>query len=315
VLAPLLLVGGAAVVAGVLLLVRRIAPAPDAGRTAAAVGTTAAPAPGVAAAAPAPAVGSPSADLAGAPLPTDSAAAALADSIPGDPAELVMSGAAARGRLTLVEGDSVRLRARVTDDRGLRVPGAVVRWSSTDSARVLVRGSGWVVARAVGSAQVDAASGPLARAVRVTVTPRPPAVSETADAPSTASTASASPAAPSEADARAAADELVGLLRSRSADELTRRLAAEAADGSPAADFVSWVRTVRGLAAGPPAVGTPSAAGRGRARVAVRVPLSWRGGGLLKGTVRRDATFWLSLVPEGGGWTGGDLVLQARFPP
>jgi hypothetical protein len=248
-------------------------------------------------------------------LPTDSAAAALADSIPGAPAELVVSGAAARGRLTLVEGDSVRLRARVTDDRGLRVPDAVVRWSSTDPTRVLVRGGGWAVAQAAGSAQLDATSGTLARAVRVTVTPRPAAVAPMAAAAAAGAAASGAAAAPTEADARAAADELVGLLRGRNADELTRRLAAEAADGSPVAEFVGWLRAARGLAAGAPAVGTPSTAGRGRARVAVRVPLSWRGGGLFKGTVRRDATFWLSLVADGGAWRGDDLVLQSRFPP
>jgi hypothetical protein len=119
---------------------------------------------------------------------------------------------------------------------------------------------------------------------------------------------------PGEAQVRAAIDELVAALRARDMSTLERRLAPRAADGSDAREFLEWVRKARGFRPGLPAAGAVAQDGA-TARVAVRVPLQWRGSGLLGGGSSRDVTFYVALRHGDGGWRGGEVTLAERVKP
>ncbi len=251
----------------------------------------------------------------GAPQPGDSAGLAgrtPADSAPtlppGPPAALIVTGAPARGTLTVAAGDSVRLRARVNDARGTRLVNAVVQWASSDPSRVAFR-NGYAVAVAPGGAvDVTATSGALSHAVHVAVGPR-------------AAVAVSAPAAgrpvtrPTPTELRTEVGRFVSALAAGNVDDVARRLAPRAVDGSPSREFVQWLGATRGLSADPPALGDASDEGA-RARVAFRVPLRWQsGGGPLGDRGRKDITFWMTLTHDDQGWHGGEVLLGGRVAP
>jgi serine/threonine-protein kinase len=214
---------------------------------------------------------------------------------------LLVVGAPPGGRAALLVGDSLRLRARVNDARGARMVEAVVQWASSDPARVAFRG-GWAVALAPGGpVEVTATSGALRRTVQVEAAPRPAAVAA----------APAGPAAgPSEAEVQQAVQGFVAALRARDADALGRRLD----DGAAGREFLAWMRTAKRFGVDAPAAGAVSTAG-GVPRVAVRVPIRYDRGGLIRGVARRDATFYLTLARDGGEWHAGRATLAERFTP
>lgn len=78
--------------------------------------------------------------------------------------------------LTFVEiDDSVQLTAVVENAHGDTISGVTVTWASTDEAVAVVQPSGWVVAKADGSAKIVAATGSLADTAEVEVA-RVPAI-------------------------------------------------------------------------------------------------------------------------------------------
>jgi hypothetical protein len=119
---------------------------------------------------------------------------------------------------------------------------------------------------------------------------------------------------PSEAQVRAVVDEFVAALRRRDVDALEQRLAATAGDGSAAREL----RGVGAQGARPPrrGAGRRRRAARGAtARVAVRVPLQWKSGGMLGSGRSKDVVFYVGLRHGDGAWQPGEVVLAARFAP
>jgi hypothetical protein len=228
------------------------------------------------------------------------------------PVGLVLPGLRPGATVTLRVDDSLALRARVTGAGGALLAAAPVRWTSSDPARVAVRG-GWAVAQAAGGrpGTLTATTGTLRRTVRVAVAARPAAPAPVAAAPPPTA-APRAPRRPSADDVRGAVDDLVTLLRARDVDRLAVRLAPVAGDGSRSSAFLGWLSDAGSLRVGAPAVGAPS--DEAEPRVAVRVPIAWRGGGLLRSGQQREATFWVSLVREGDGWRAGTVRLAGRFP-
>jgi hypothetical protein len=115
---------------------------------------------------------------------------------------------------------------------------------------------------------------------------------------------------------RQAVRQLVATVRARDTRALAARLAPRAGDGTPARDFLVWLRRADRLAfRAAPTRGGVVVRGR-QARVAVRVPFQWRAAvGPVRWTVRRDAVFWLTLAPDGARWRGRGVTLAGRFPP
>ena len=240
----------------------------------------------------------PTTDPAGAELPPPPANAGP----PGPPSALLVVGAPVTGSVSA--GDSVRLRARVNDARGTRLVNATVQWASSDPAHVAFR-NGWAVGIAPGGpVSVTATSGPLTRAVKLTVTPR-------AGVPAPRVVI----ARPTPAELRTEVQRFVASLEAHDVAEVSRRLTARALDGSSAREFVTWLEGTPGLTADTPALGEASDEGT-RARVAFRVPMRWRAaGGAAAERVRRDVTFWMTLSHDDQGWHGGEVLLGNRVAP
>jgi hypothetical protein len=106
----------------------------------------------------------------------------------------------------------------------------------------------------------------------------------------------------------------VAALGARDVEEVARRLAPRALDGSTRAEFVQWLGSASNLNAGAPAVGEATDEGA-RARVAFRVPLRWGGIGPFGERTRRDVTFWMTLTHDGQGWHGGEVLMDKRVAP
>ncbi len=68
---------------------------------------------------------------------------------------------------TLALGETLELRAQVTDDRGEPMPNAKVRWSAGSHAVAIEEGV--ITAQATGSAQVFATAGEKSASLRITV--------------------------------------------------------------------------------------------------------------------------------------------------
>jgi hypothetical protein len=218
------------------------------------------------------------------------------------PAQLIITGVPADAPLTLAQGDSVRLVSTVVNARRQRLPRATVTYTSSDPSRAVRRGSQYLVALAPGGpVTVTAASGRLRSAVQVVVTPRRAA-------------ADAALAAPTEADARAAFDELAAVLRGRNADAIVRRLGETAADGSPTRAFAEWVRGARGFAVEQAAYGRPGGDG-GTRSVAVSARLRYTRGGLIKTAGFANAEFHLGLRHTAAGWRPYSFRLARAVAP
>ncbi len=222
------------------------------------------------------------------------------------PAAVVITDAPRGGQFTLVQGDSARLVSRVFNARRQRLTQAVVQWTSSDPARV-VRRNGWAVALAPGGpVTFTAVSGPARSTVQVLVTPRAGGGTPAAAAP-------AALPPPSDAEVRAAADELAGALRNRQVDALARRLTERAADGTPTADFLALVRSAREFNARPGAPGRVGGDGPRRS-FALSVQLEQSRGGF---NDRRYATavFYIALRRDGNAWRadGAQLARRVKF--
>lgn len=101
-----------------------------------------------------------------------SATATVKVDVSGTPAKVTIT----PGTATLVAlEDSVLLTVVVENAHGDAISGVTVTWSSTDEEVVVVRPSGWVVAKADGSAKVVATTGSLADTAEVEVA-RVPAI-------------------------------------------------------------------------------------------------------------------------------------------
>ncbi|WP_420447734.1 leucine-rich repeat domain-containing protein [Candidatus Palauibacter sp.] len=72
-------------------------------------------------------------------------------------------------RVAVVAGDTIRVRARVLNDRAQPISDAVVTWTSTDPATATVDAAGLVTGLKEGNASLTATSGPVSNAAPVAV--------------------------------------------------------------------------------------------------------------------------------------------------
>jgi len=230
------------------------------------------------------------------------------------PVAITVLGAPADGRVRL--GDSLRLRARLVDAHGVPTT-AVVVWSSSDSARLQVRGGavGRVRALAVGGpVTLTARAGALRRDVRIEVV-APPVANAPPDSAAPAPTAGAhlvAAAAAADSALHAARAALVAQLERRSLDTLARHLVA--GEGASVPDFLRWLADAdRFAVASVVEEGAPSV-GPDRATCEVRVWMTWRSGLFNRSRHREAARFRLVLTARHGAWTVEEIRLVDPFP-